>query len=302
MDDINDLIESFLDYLKFERFLPNNTISSYKSDLKLYTCFISEKNIKTFEDVTHEDILNFLEGLFKNHKETSVSRVLSTLRSFYKYLIRIDQIKNNPLKDIKNPRHTDKLIKIMSQDEVSLFLDKIPSSTSLQLRNRAMFEMLYSSGLRVSEIVNLKLTDIDLEQNLIRFIGKGNKERMVPLGKKARMHTIKYLQHGRHNIEREKKSDFVFLNKNGNRITRQGFWKVLKQYILKFDMDKNIHPHIFRHSFATHMLEEGADLRIVQELLGHSSISTTEIYTNLDKKHIKNTYFKYHPSHKKNAK
>ncbi len=165
-----------------------------------------------------------------------------------------------------------------------------------------MFELLYSSGLRVSELTNLKLRNIDFDENLIRFIGKGNKERITPVGKVSVYFLKKYLETTRYKIEGESKNDYVFLNKYGNKISRQGFWKILKKYAKKINLNKNLHPHIFRHSFATHMLKRGADLRTVQELLGHSDISTTEIYTNLDKEHIKDTYFKYHPFEKKEQK
>lgn len=302
MDEINNSIESFIDFLKFEKLLSANTILSYSRDLKQYAEFLSENSIIDFKNIKHEDMLSFLEKLFKNHKDASVSRILSTLRSFYKYLLWGGKTASNPLRDIKNPRLPAKNIEILDQQEIFKFLENIPSSTYLQLRDKAMFELLYSCGLRVSEIVELKIPDIDFEEGLIRFVGKGNKERIVPLNEKAKIQIQQYLKSARHNIEKEKKSSYVFLNKNGTKITRQGFWKVLKHYVNKFDFNKNIYPHIFRHSFATHMLEQGADLRVVQELLGHASISTTEIYTNLDKKHIKKTYFKYHPRNKTDAK
>lgn len=190
------------------------------------------------------------------------------------------------------------MIQILDESEVENFLEGIPYSTKFELRDRAMIELLYSSGLRVSEIINLKLNDIDFDEGLIRFIGKGNKERIVPVGNVAMSFLTKYLRAGRHMIEKEYKSDYVFLNKSGKKFTRQGFWKMLKKYQKKINLNKNLYPHLFRHSFATHILERGADLRIVQELLGHSSISTTEIYTNISKKHVKETYFKYHPREK----
>ena len=157
---------------------------------------------------------------------------------------------------------------------------------------------MYSCGLRVSEITGLVFSNIDFDEDLIRFVGKGRKERITPVGQTAKTYLLKYLKHARYNLEGEQKNKYVFLNKSGNPITRQGFWKILKQYSKRFNFNKNLYPHLFRHSFATHMLEKGADLRTVQELLGHSSISTTEIYTNLNKKHLKKTYFRYHPRDK----
>jgi integrase/recombinase XerD len=295
-------IESFMDYLKFEKLLSPNTTASYMRDLKYFAEYTEKSNIHDYKNISHETIILFLESLFKTRREASVSRMLSTLRSFYKYLLITEKIKNNPFSDIRNPKLPAKSIDILDQEQVRSFLEKIPASTNLELRNKAMFELLYCCGLRVSEIINLKFQNFDFEENLVRFIGKGNKERIVPFGSTVKIQVEKYLGSARFNIEREKKSNYVFLNKSGARMTRQGFWKILKQYAEKFNFNKNIYPHIFRHSFATHMLEQGADLRIVQELLGHSSISTTEIYTNLDKKHIKNTYFKYHPRNNNGTK
>ena len=294
----DNFINEFIDNLRFERLLSANTIQSYNRDLKKFKNFLENKKILDLEDITHEEIVLFFELLFKNQKETSVSRILSTLRNFYRYLLRSGKILKNPLSQIKNPKLFKKHIEILNQSEIIKFLESIPASTYLELRDKAMFELLYSCGLRVSEIVNLRLSNIDLDEDLIRFFGKGNKERITPLGETAKNFLKKYLQAGRPNIEGEYKNDYVFINKKGSRISRQGFWKILKKYADRLDFDKNIYPHIFRHSFATHMLEKGADLRVVQKLLGHASISTTEIYTNLDKKHIKETYFKYHPREK----
>ncbi len=295
---LDNHIENFIDYLRFERLLTQNTIESYNRDLKKYLYYLKDRGISDPEDVNHEEILKFLEQLYNTQSDSSVSRILSTLRSFYKFLLRTDRIKKNPFSKIKNPKLPIKEISVLSQDEINKFLEGIPSSTRLQMRDRAMIELLYSCGVRVSEIINLRVSDIDMDEDLIRFIGKGNKERIVPVSETAKKYLAGYMNAARFGIEREKKSDFVFLNKNGSKLSRQGFWKILKKYSKKSDSKKNLYPHIFRHSFATHMLEEGADLRIVQELLGHSSISTTEIYTNLDKKHIKDSYFKYHPREK----
>lgn len=298
----DNLVNSFLDHLRFEAMLSNNTISSYKRDLEKFKVFLDKNNVKSFLEISHEQILMFLESLHKNLKESSISRILSSLRTLYKFLVREGAIKNNPFSQIKNPKKPKELLEILDEREVKNFLDSIPCSKKLELRDKAMFELLYSSGLRVSELTNLKLRNIDFDENLIRFVGKGNKERITPIGKVSMYFLKKYLETTRYKIEGESKNDYVFLNKYGNKISRQGFWKILKKYAKKINLNKNLHPHIFRHSFATHMLKRGADLRTVQELLGHSDISTTEIYTNLDKEHIKNTYFKYHPFEKKEQK
>ena len=297
---LDKYIENFIDYLRFERHLSPNTVESYRRDLRKYHQYLKKKGTADPEDITHEEILTFLENLYQTQSDSSVSRILSTLRNFYKFLLRTDRIKKNPFIKIKNPKLPYKEIKILNQEEVNRFLESIPASTELQLRDRTMLELLYSCGIRVSEIINLRLSDVDLDEDLIRFIGKGNKERIVPVSETAKKYLEIYLNAARYKIEGEGKSDYVFLNKNGRKMSRQGFWKILKKYTEKSGIEKNLYPHIFRHSFATHMLEEGADLRIVQELLGHSSISTTEIYTNLDKKHLKKSYFKYHPREKTN--
>jgi len=293
--DINHNIGSYMEYLRFERMLLPNTIDSYMRDLNKFNFFLKNKGIEDYINIKKEQILDFLQFLHTNQSESSISRILSTLRSFYKFLFREGICKKNPWIRISNPAMPRKLLKVLDINEVEKFLDSIPFSTKLQLRDKAMFELLYSCGLRVSEIINLKLGDIDFDEEMLRFIGKGKKERITPVGKKSLLHLKKYIDKARYKIEREHKSNYIFLNKNGNKITRQGFWKILKIYARKINIGKNIYPHIFRHSFATHMLQKGADLRTVQELLGHSSISTTEIYTNLDKKHIKEIYFKYHP-------
>ncbi len=297
-----NIAENFLDFLKFEKQLSENTIESYKRDLIKFIEYLKIKNIENYEGISRAIITEFIQELFKTQKDTSVCRILSSLRSFYKFLLRSNLIKQNPFLSVKNPKTAMREIKILDQHEVEKFLNLIPYSTSLQSRDRAMFEVLYSCGIRVSELVNLKLSQIDFEEKIIRFVGKGGKIRITPLGSKAAEFLEKYIKVDRFNIEREKKSEFVFLNKNGSKLTRQGFWKILKKYFKKFNIAKNIYPHIFRHSFATHMIESGADLRIVQELLGHSSISTTEIYTNLNQDYLKEVYFKYHPAEKDKIK
>ena len=293
-----NLINDFIDCLRFERRLSKNTIVSYQRDLEKYRFFLNSSKIKEILNVSNDQILYFLEFLYKTQSSSSVSRILSTLRTFYKYLVRDGKIQKNPFSSIKNPKMPKKILEVLNEQEVKKFLESIPSSTYLELRDKAMFELLYACGIRVSEIVDLKLSDIDFDEGLIRFIGKGNKERITPIGDSAKDYLGKYIRAARYNLERERKSENVFLNRNGQKLTRQGFWKILKKYAGKANVSKNLYPHLFRHSYATHMLERGADLRIVQELLGHSSISTTQIYTNINKKHVKETYFKYHPRDK----
>lgn len=299
--DFKSQLNSFIDFLRFERYLSKNTIDSYQRDLLLFNSYLEEQKIH-FLDITHENIINFLENLYKNYTESSISRILSSLRVFYKFLLREEVITFNPFSQIKNPKKPIKIVQVLDADEVKKFLDSIPHATSLQLRDKAMFELLYSSGMRVSEIVNLRLNDIDYEDRIIRCIGKGNKERLIPIGETSLYYLKAYINSARSKIHKSNKktksNDFVFLNKNGQKITRQGFWKILKKYEKKFNFEKNIYPHLFRHSYATHMLQNGADLRLVQELLGHCNISTTEVYTNINKKFIKESFVKNHPRNK----
>lgn len=288
-------INRYKEYLRFEKLMLPNTISSYLRDLEKFRIFLKNNSIENYCELSKEQILDFLQILYKNQSESSVSRILSTLRSFYKFLVIEKVCRKNPWVQVSSPIKPIKILVVLNIEEVKKFLESIPCSTELEVRNKAMFEILYSCGLRVSELVNLRLQNIDFDEELLRFMGKGDKERITPVGDMGMLFLKKYLRTGRYKIEKERKSDYVFLNKNGKKMTRQGFWKILKKYARRLNIDKNLYPHIFRHSFATHMLQRGADLRTVQELLGHSSISTTEIYTNLDKEHIKEVYFRYHP-------
>ncbi len=288
-------LDQYFEYLRFEKLLMPNSISSYWRDFTKFSQYLVLNPKISFLDISKPQILDFLKCLYNDNSDISVSRILSALRGFYKFLIRQQIIKNNPWSQIKNPRSSKKILEILDIEEVLKFLDSIPGSTPSDLRDNAMFEILYGCGLRVSEITGLSINSIDFDQKLLRFIGKGDKERIVPLGDTAILFLNKYIDHARGKIEKEKKTDFLFLNMRGGNLSRKGFWKILKKYADRAGIKKNIYPHIFRHSFATHLLQRGADLRTVQKLLGHSSISTTEIYTNLTKEYLKNAYFKYHP-------
>jgi integrase/recombinase XerD len=291
-------INLYFDYLRFEKLLSANTIESYSRDIHIYNQFLDSKKIGIFS-VTYNDILDFLETLYVRFNESTISRILSALRSFYKFLLREGLIKSSPFSNIKNPKAQRKIVNLLEEEEIIKILESIPYSSMLELRDRAMFELLYSCGIRVGEIITLKLNDIDYEQKVIRFTGKGNKERIVPVGESAIDYIKKYIFASRNKLKKKIKTEKIFLNKSGSGISRQGVWKIIKKYSKLLGLDKNIYPHIFRHSYATHMIERGADLRVVQELLGHSSVSTTEVYTNLSKSHIKKTYFKFHPRNKK---
>ncbi len=287
--------EQYFEYLRFEKLLMSNSISSYLRDFKKFKQYLVLNPKISFLKISKLQIIDFLKYLYSDNSDISVSRTLSALRGFYKFLIREQVINDNPWSQVKNPRTSKKILEILDIEEVIGFLDSIPESTPSDLRDRAMFEILYGCGLRVSELTGLRISSIDFDQKLLRFIGKGDKERIVPLGDVALLFLNKYIDSARGKIEKEKKTDYLFLNMRGGRLSRQGLWKILKKYALRAGIEKNLYPHIFRHSFATHLLQRGADLRTVQKLLGHSSISTTEIYTNLTKEYLKDAYFKYHP-------
>ena len=288
-------VNYYFEYLRFERLLMPNSISSYEKDIKRFRHYLSLNPTISFLNISKLQILDFFKYLYRDHSDISVSRILSALRGFYKFLIRQQIVKNNPWSAINNPRSAKKILDILEVEEVVRFLEAVPQSTPSDLRDRAMFEILYGCGLRVSEVTGLKPGDIDFDGQILRFIGKGDKERIVPLGDTAILYLKKYLYSARGKIEKEKKTGYLFLNMRGGQLSRQGFWKILKEYAKKSGIEKNLYPHIFRHSFATHLLQRGADLRTVQKLLGHSSISTTEIYTNLTREYLKDAYFKYHP-------
>lgn len=288
-------IYDHVEYLRFEKLLLKSTILSYKRDLAKFRHYILKNKDIDFKYMTKLQVTDFLKYLYISQNEISVSRILSAIRGFYKFLIRHQIIIENPFLGIKNPHTSKKILEILDIGEVENFLESIPISTPSDLRDRAMFEMLYGCGLRVSEITGLRIGDIDSEQEILRFIGKGEKERLTPIGETALLYLNRYLASGRWKLEKEHKTDYVFLNFRGKRLSRQGFWKILKKYSKRSGIEKNIYPHIFRHSFATHLLQRGADIRVVQKLLGHSSISTTEIYTNLNKEYLKDSYFRFHP-------
>lgn len=288
-------LSDYFEYLRFEKHLMPNSILSYKRDINKFREYLCAKRQISFFDISKIQILDYLKYLYIDLSNISVSRILSATRGFYRFLMRNQIIKENPWSSINNPRSSKEILDILDIDEVQKFLESIPVSTPSDLRDRAMFEILYGCGLRVSELTGLKINSIDPDQQLLRFIGKGDKERLVPLGETALRYLNKYIDSARGKIEKEKKSDYLFLNMRGTRLSRQGFWKILKKYASRAGIEKNLYPHIFRHSFATHLLQNGADLRTVQQLLGHSSISTTEIYTDLTKEYLKDVYFKFHP-------
>ena len=287
-ENINDIDAlNYLDYLKFERKLSSNTISSYQEDLK--------KIISNFKKKLIELTTNDIEKYINDTELTARTKAhyLSVLNSFFKYMIFMNRINNNPCELIRNPKIEKKLPKYLTKDEIEKLLD-IKLIKPIDYRNKAMLELLYATGTRISELLNLELNHIDFDECIIRVTGKGKKDRIIPIGNTAINYLKLYINDYRKFILKTKTNNYVFLNKNGEKMSRQGFFKILKELANNAGITKELSPHTLRHSFATHLLNNGADLRIIQELLGHENLSTTEIYSHLGNKKIEEDY-KYHP-------
>ena len=280
--------------------LSENTIKSYEFDLQNFFAFLTERNLAVLV-VNKSDLQQYLSHLYdQGFATTTVARHLSTLRAFYDYLLVEGKIKSSPCELLESPKLPKNLPTVLNIDEVSRLLDSFTSNTKNDLRNKAMVELLYASGMRVSELLNLDVTDLYLELGFVRCLGKGNKERIVPIGNVATAALAEYLDEARISLIKESvKDDALFLNRLGKRMSRQGFWKILKQQALLAGITKEISPHKLRHSFATHLIENGADLRIVQELLGHADIATTQIYTHISRSHLQKVIADAHPRGKK---
>ena len=287
---LDEHIFEFVNYLLIDKNYSKNTIESYKRDLDLFDNYIN----KDINSINKEDIKKYLKYLKDSkHKERSVARNLSSLKSFYKFLLINNVVKLNPMEGITSLKLAKKLPDILTIDEVNKLLD-IKLDDNYSYRNKAMFELLYATGLRVSELVDLKTYDIDLEEDIVRAMGKGSKERIIPMGDYAKNALSSYLNI-RYTFLKKETTDYLFLNNHGKKMTRQGFFKILKKLIRDKGIKKDISPHTLRHSFATHMINNGADLRTIQELLGHSDISTTQIYTHISNEQIKKNFNEYHP-------
>lgn len=293
MTNYDSNISDFLTYLLVDRKYSNNTIMSYKEDLNLLCEYLKKDTIS----IKQQDILKYLDYLNKNKtKAKSVARKISAFNTFYKFLITENKIKENPISKIELPKIEKKLPNVLTIEEVDDLLD-IKVIDSFTARNKAMLEVMYATGLRVSELVNLEFKDIDLENDLIRTIGKGNKERIIPIGDYSKKALEVYLHNFRSSMLKGYICDKIFLNNHGRELTRQGFFKILKTIAKEKNINRTITPHVLRHSFATHLLNNGADLRSIQMMLGHNNLSTTQIYTNVNDETLKENYELYHPRH-----
>ncbi|RLL48150.1 site-specific tyrosine recombinase XerD [Oceanobacillus piezotolerans] len=294
---LKEALEDYFHFLQIERGLSDNTLKSYKRDLRDYIEYLSkEANKGSWDFVTRNDIITFLYKLKDGGKSTAtISRHIASIRSFHQFLIREQVTTQDPSLHIETPKKERKLPDVLSQQEVEKLL-MMKEDTPLAVRNKAMLELLYATGLRVSEMITLRMSDLHLTMGFIQCFGKGSKERIVPIGNVAVQAVENYVNHARSQLlKKQNTENVVFVNQHGRPLSRQGFWKILKKIAKEAGIEKTITPHTLRHSFATHLLENGADLRIVQEMLGHEDISTTQIYTHVTKTRLKDTYQTYHP-------
>ena len=291
-----DAISDFKDYLKIERGLSKNSIISYEHDLIKLTKFLEiDKRIKPLQ-LSPEIIKEFIRYLSKDVSPSTQSRIISGIKSFYEYLLFEKLIKSNPLAEIEQPKTQRKLPDTLSIDEINLMVSKIEKNKNEYYRNIAIIETMYGCGLRVSELINLKISDLYLDEDFLKVTGKGNKQRLVPISSINKKCIVNYLNESRSKIKINlTHSDTLFLNRRGKGLTRAMIFTIVKNLTKLAGVKKNISPHTFRHSFATHLLENGADLKTIQQMLGHESITTTEIYTHLDNSALVNVMKKFHP-------
>jgi integrase/recombinase XerD len=294
------LIHEFINYLSVERGLAMNTLESYGRDLRQYSEYL-EQYLKadaeaSLDSVSRNTIVGYLMYLQSQGKATAtIARRLAALKAFYQFLVRERRIESDPTANLESPKLEKRLPKVLTVAEVERLLSQPDPAQAAGIRDRAMLELLYATGIRVSELVSLNVSDLNLDGGYIRCAGKGAKERVVPLGSLAVQTCRDYLTHARNRLVRDRNEPALFVNHHGHRLTRQGFWKIVKKYADDARIDKEITPHTLRHSFATHLLENGADLRSVQEMLGHADISTTQIYTQVTRGRLQEVYARSHP-------
>ena len=295
----DEAIIEFLNYCSIDKGLSDNTNISYKTDLELYLGFLKEKGINSLEDIKSSDIESYMMFLQEDSNDTvtTVARKLTSIKNFHSFLEKEGIVSKNVSVGIKRPKLRKTVVRSLSVSDVDKLLD-IKLNTPFDYRNKAMLELIYGTGLRVSELVNLTLNNIDFTNCIIRIVGKGNKERIIPLGEYSMYYLNLYMER-RNSLLKKNICDALFLNNHGKKITRQGFFKILKGLLKEKGLDPDVSPHTLRHSFATHLLNSGADLRSIQEMLGHSDISTTRIYTHVGDSKIRNDYKEYHPRNMK---
>lgn len=289
------LLDEFIDHLWLEDGLSRNTLDSYRLDLTQFAAWQEAQAGKTLGQAGQADIQQYLAAKVPQSKPRSISRLIASLRRFYRYCLRDNKLAADPTLQIDTPKLPRSLPKSLNEEEVEALLAAPDINQPIGLRDRAMLELLYAAGLRVSELVGLKTTELGLNEGVVRVTGKGSKTRLVPLGEVAVEWLGRYLQHGRPAILEKRLSDSLFITARGGGMTRQAFWHLIKRYALQAGIHKPLSPHVLRHAFATHLLNHGADLRVVQMLLGHADISTTQIYTHVARERLKELHMKHHP-------
>jgi integrase/recombinase XerD len=290
-------IHHYLEFLRLEKNLSPQTLISYKFDFAKYRLSLIHSGIDAASDITEEHIITFLAVLHRQSLTArSIARILSTIRGFHRYLLGEEEVKDDPTQIIDSPKQEKNLPEVLSVAEIDEILKQPDTSNRLGLRDRAMLETLYATGIRVSELIFLKQANLKVDDGLVLVYGKGSKERLVPIGRSARHWIEEYQKQSRiHLTQTGRSQDYLFLNIRGTKLTRDMVRKLVEKYSLAAGLGKKVHPHTFRHSFATHLLEGGADLRAVQEMLGHADISTTQIYTHIDREYLKEVHRTFHP-------
>ena len=286
----------FLTMLRVERNVSTHTMDAYKRDINQYLMYLGDLDIKNLSDVKSTHIRDYIRVLSDGGMApASISRIISSIRTYYRFLSSENILDENPVLLINNPKLPKKLPDVLSEKEISLIINAIQESSQFYQRDKAIIELLYSCGIRVTELCNLRMSNLFIDEDLIRVMGKGNKERLLPLGIRSKKYLDDYIKHSRNSHIKKSGSSFVFVSRNGNQLTRAMINIILNKWTQASGLKKSVSPHKLRHSFATHLLEGGADLRFVQALLGHSDISTTQIYTHIDKHYLKEVYKIHHP-------
>lgn len=289
-----DALDAFIDHLWLEDGLAKNTLESYRADLSQFATWLAQSKL-TLLEASQANIQQYLAVKFPKSKPRSISRLIASLRRFYRYCLRERLLEVDPTLQIDSPKLPRSLPKSLNEQEVEDLLDAPNINEAIGLRDRAMLELLYASGLRVSELVTIKVNEVSTQDGVVRVTGKGSKTRLVPMGEEAADWIIRYLKYARPDILQKRMSDALFVTTRASAMTRQAFWYLIKRYALLAGIHKPMSPHVLRHAFATHLLNHGADLRVVQMLLGHSDISTTQIYTHVARERLKSLHSVHHP-------
>ena len=293
---MQEFLEEFINYMAVERGLAQNTLLAYRRDLTKYISFLKDKGLDKINRVIRDHVTQFMfDQKQKGLSANSICRSLAAIKMFHRFLVRERLAVEDPTNLLDTPKLWKRVPEYLSIAEIEAMINATKGKGWQDIRDNAILELFYASGMRVSEVVNLRIENVNLDIGYVRCVGKGSKERIIPIGKRAREAVKKYIESVRPKLAKETIPPFLFLSRLGKKISRQSLWKMMKRYALKANIKKEIKPHTLRHSFATHLLEHGADLRSVQEMLGHSDISTTQIYTHVDRERLKNIHKQFHP-------